>query len=118
VAANVSLGEALPAHINKMERVDTQKSEIQLGGEQRCRKIRWPSQPFSPPIRGIDLRRRAYVIMEAWHKGDKMTNGNVFRAAARAGIKKPKSLTAKECSARAAACRKLIKEMGSEAHQL
>ena len=56
--------------------------------------------------------------MEAWHKGDKMRNGNVFRAAARAGIKNPKSLTAKECSARAAACRKLIKEKGSEAHQL
>jgi hypothetical protein len=56
--------------------------------------------------------------MEAWHKGDKTTNGNVFRAAARAGIKKPKSFTAKECSAKAAACRKLIKEMGSEAHQL
>jgi hypothetical protein len=56
--------------------------------------------------------------MEAWHKGDKMRNGNVFRAAVRAGIKNPTSLTAKECSARAAACRKLIKEKGSEAHQL
>ena len=56
--------------------------------------------------------------MEAWHKGHKTRNGNVFRAVARAGIKNPKSLTAKECSARAAACRKLIKEKGSEAHQL
>ncbi len=35
-------GKMLLAHINKMERVDTQKSEIQLGGEQQCRKIRWP----------------------------------------------------------------------------
>jgi hypothetical protein len=56
--------------------------------------------------------------MEAWHKGDKTRNGNVFRAVARAGIKNPKSLTAKECSARVAACRKLIKEKGLEAHQL
>jgi hypothetical protein len=56
--------------------------------------------------------------MEAWHKGDKMRNENVFRAAARAGIKNPKSRTANECSARAAACRKLIKEKQSEAHQL
>ncbi len=101
-----------------MERVDTQKSEMQLGGEQQYSKIRWPPQPFSPSIRGIDLRRRAYVNMEAWHKGHKTRNGNVFRAVARAGIKNPKSLTAKECSARAAACRKLIKEKGSEAHQL
>jgi hypothetical protein len=33
VAASVSLGEVLPAHIHEMEQVDTQKSEIQLGGE-------------------------------------------------------------------------------------
>jgi hypothetical protein len=48
--------------------------------------------------------------MEAWHKGEKMTNGNVFRAAWRAGIKNPKSLTAEECAAGAETCRKLIKE--------
>ncbi len=118
VVDSKSRGEMLPAHINEMERVDTQKSEIQLGREQQCRKIRCPPQPFSPSIRGIDLRRRAYVNMEAWHKGDKTRNGNVFRAAARAGIKNPNSLTAKECSARAAACCKLIKKRGSEAHQL
>jgi hypothetical protein len=56
--------------------------------------------------------------MKAWHKGDKTRNGNVFRAAARAVIKNPKSYTAKECSTRVAVCCKLIKEKGSEAHQL
>ena len=56
--------------------------------------------------------------MEAWHKGKKRTNGNVFRAAWRAGIKNPKSLTAEECAAGAETCRKLIKEKGPEAHQL
>jgi hypothetical protein len=39
VVDSKSRGEMLPAHINEMERVDTQKSEIQLGGEQRCRKM-------------------------------------------------------------------------------
>jgi hypothetical protein len=34
VVDSKSRGEMLPAHINKMEQVDTQKSEIQLGGEQ------------------------------------------------------------------------------------
>jgi hypothetical protein len=118
VAGDKSREEKLPTQSREMERIDTQKSEIQLGGERRCRKIRRPLQPFSPSIRGIDRRRRAYVNMEAWHKGEKTTNGNVFRAAWRAGIKNPKSLTAEECAAGAETCRKLIKEKGPEAHQL
>ena len=56
--------------------------------------------------------------MEAWHKGDKKSNGNVFRAVARAGINRPKTLTAEECTAGAAACRKLIKEKTSKASHL
>ena len=50
--------------------------------------------------------------MEAWHKGNKKSNGNVFRAAARAGSSRPETLTV------AAACRKLIKEKESEASHL
>ena len=38
---------------------------------------------LQPKIRGIDLRCRAYVNIEAWLKGNKKSNGNVFRAAAR-----------------------------------
>ncbi len=98
--------------------MDTQKTKKQSGGEKRCRKIRQPPQPFSPQICGIDLRHRAYVNMEAWHNGDKKSNGNVFRASARAGINRPKTLTAEECTAGAAACRKLIKEMASKASHL
>ncbi len=101
----------LPTHQEEMERLDTQKTEIQLGGEQRCRKIRQPLQPFSPQIRRIDLRHRAYVNMVAWHKGDKKSNGNVFRAVARAGINRPKTLTAVECTAGESACHKLIKQV-------
>ncbi len=33
-------GAVLPTHQEKMEWLDTQKTEIQLGREQRCRKIR------------------------------------------------------------------------------
>jgi hypothetical protein len=108
----------LPTHQEEMDWLGTQKTEIQLGGEQRCRKIRQPPQPFSPQICGIDLRHRAYVNMEAWHKGDKKSNGNMFRVAARAGIKRPKTLTAVECTAGAAACCKLIKEKASKASHL
>jgi hypothetical protein len=66
----------------------------------------------------IDLRRRAYVNMEAWHKGDKKSNGNVFRVVARAGINRPKTLTAEECTAGAAACHELIKEKASKVSHL
>ncbi len=111
-------GAELPTHQEEMERLDTQKTKIQSGGEQRCRKIRQPPQLFSPQIREIDLRRRAYVNMEAWHKGDKKSNGNVFRAVARAGISRPKTLTAEECTAGAAACQKLIKENTSKVSHL
>ena len=46
--------EKLPMQAREMEKIDTQKSEIQLGGEQRCHKIRRPPQLSSPSIRGID----------------------------------------------------------------
>jgi hypothetical protein len=58
-------GVVPPIHQEEMEQLDTQKTEIQLGREQRCRKIRQPPQPFSPQIRGIVFRHRPYVNMEA-----------------------------------------------------
>ncbi len=81
-------------------------------------KIRQPPHSFNPQICGIDLRHRAYINMKAWHKEDKKSNRNVFRAAARAGINRPKTLTAEECIAGAAACCKLIKENASKASHL
>ncbi len=42
----------------------------------------------------------------------------MFRAAARAGIIRPKTLTADECAAGVASCHKLIKEKESEVSQL
>jgi hypothetical protein len=114
-----ALPRAVPlTHQEEMEQLNTQKTKIQLGREQRCRKIRPLPQPFSHQICGIDLRRRAYVNMEAWHKGDKTSIKNVFRAVARAGINRPKTLTAEECTAGAKACRKLIKEKASKASHL
>ncbi len=56
--------------------------------------------------------------MEAWHKGDNKSNRNVFRAAARAGINRTKTLTVVECTTGAAACRKLIKKKALKASHL
>ena len=53
-----------------------------------------------------------------WHKGNKKSNRNVFRVAAKAGISRPETLTDDNCATGAAACRKLIKEKESEASQM
>jgi hypothetical protein len=63
-------------------------------------------------------RPQAQSAHQHGHKGDKKSNGNVFRLAARAGINRLKTLTAEECTAGAAACCKLIKENASKASHL
>jgi hypothetical protein len=96
-----------------------QKSKIQRGGERRCRKITKPFLPFSPQVWGINMRRRAFVKLVAWHKSGKPLEGkHGFRAAARAGIKNAKELTISECARGATACRKLLKEQESQAGHL
>ncbi len=108
---------ALPIHQEEMEQVDTQKTETQTGGKRWCRKIRRSPQLFSPQIQGIDFRWQAYVNLVAWHKGNKSTNGNVFRAVVQAGISRLKALTVEECAVGVAACHKLLKEKESQASQ-
>ncbi len=96
-----------------------QKSEIQRGGEHRCRKITKPFLPFSPQVQGIDMKRWAYLNMVAWHKLGKPLKGkHVLRAAAQAGIKNLKKLTISERAKGATACRKLLKEQESQAGHL
>jgi hypothetical protein len=101
-----------------METLDIQKIKAQTGGELRCRKIRKPAFSFSPPIHDLDLRRQAYVNLCKWHKGDKLTNKQVFREAMRHGIDHPKELTAEQCAQGVAACQKLLKEHKEDAEGL
>jgi hypothetical protein len=104
-------GQGPPGHQEELEQIDVQKSNIQRGGEHRCRKIIKPLLPFSPQVQGIDMRWRAYVNMVVWHKKGKPLEGrHVLRATARTGIKNPKKLTSAECASRATACQKLLKE--------
>jgi hypothetical protein len=60
---------------------------------------------------------QAYVNLKAWHKG-KSTNSHITRAARRAGIESPRTLTAAQCAAGAAACRRQLKEHESVAKNL
>jgi hypothetical protein len=101
-----------------LEGIDVQRSEIQQGGKHRCQKIIKPLLPFSPPIRGIDMRQRTYMNLVAWHKKGKLSEGNVFQAAWRTGIHNPRALTLEECLARVMACKKLMKEQEEQAGQL
>ena len=99
----------------QLEGIDIQRSEIQRGGECQCRKIVKPKLPFSPPIRGINMQRRAYTNLVAWHKKGGGSGGNVFRAALRAGIERPRSLTVSECEAGIKACKQLMVEQEEKA---
>jgi hypothetical protein len=56
---------ASPTHCAQLDNKDVQRSNIQHGGKRRCRTIVKPLLPFSPPIRGIDMRQRAYVNLIA-----------------------------------------------------
>jgi hypothetical protein len=71
---------ASSTHHAQLENVDVQRSNIQRGGERRSRKIVKPLLPFSPPIRGINMRQRAYVNLVVWHKKGKSSAwlGNPF----------------------------------------
>jgi hypothetical protein len=107
-----------PDDAKDMETLDDQKIEAQTGGELQCRKIHKPALPFSPPICDLDLRRRAYVNLCKWHKGDKPTNKHIFQEAMRHGIDHSKKLTPEQCAQGAAACQKLLKEHKEDAEGL
>ncbi len=79
-----------PSHHEQLENIEVQRSNTQRGGKQRCRKIVKPLLPFSPPIRGINMRQRAYVNLVAWHKKGKSSGGNVFKKAWKSGIYNPR----------------------------
>ena len=118
IAQDIQHKPASPTHLVQLENIDVQRSDIQRGGERRCRKIVKPHLPFSPPIRGIHMRRRAYGNLVAWHEKGIDSGGNVFRAAWRAGIDHPRKLTLAECRAGKQACKQLLKEKEEQSGQL
>jgi hypothetical protein len=107
-----------PSHHKQLENIDVQRSNTQQGGKHRCRKIVKPLLSFSPPIRGIDMRRRAYVNLVAWHEKEKSSGDNIFKKAWKAGINNPRALTLQECLAGIKTCKQLMKEQADQAKQL
>jgi hypothetical protein len=101
-----------------LDRLDIQKTEIQRGGERKCRKINKPALPFSPPIQELDLCQQAYVNLVKWHKNGQSSSKHVFCKAACHGIENPRKLTVKQCKQGAAACRKLLKEHKKDVNHL
>ncbi len=107
-----------PSHLKQLENIDVQRSNTQRGGERRCRKKVKPLLPFSPPIRGINMRRRAYVNLVVWHEKGKIPGGNIFKKAWKAGIKNPRALTLQEYLTGVKTCKQLMKEQADQAKQL
>ncbi len=110
IARDLQTRPVSPTHLAQLKGIDVQRSDIQCGGERKCRKIVKPHLPFSPPIKGIDMRWRAYINLVVWHKKGRGSGGNVFRAAWRAGIENPRTLTLLECMAGVKACKQLMTE--------
>jgi hypothetical protein len=48
-----------PSHLEQLKNIDVKRINTQQGGKHRCQKIVKPLLPFSPPIRGINMRQRA-----------------------------------------------------------
>jgi hypothetical protein len=66
ITRDLQTKRASPTHHEQLENLDMQRSNIKQGGERRCQKIVEPLRPFSPSIRGINMRQKAYVNLVAW----------------------------------------------------
>ncbi len=78
ITTKTEVGAHNPRCAKDMETLDAQKIKAQTGGKLCCRKIQKPALPFSPPIRDLDLWRRAYVNLVKWHEGGQLSNKHVF----------------------------------------
>jgi hypothetical protein len=54
-----------PDEVKKMEALDKQMVEMQLGSEKQCRPIFSTNLPFSEPVRTFHFRRRAYQVKKS-----------------------------------------------------
>jgi hypothetical protein len=115
IARDIQMRPVSPTHLAQLERIGVQWSDIQRKGERQGRKTVKPHLPFSPPIRGIGMRLRAYTNLVVWHNKGGGSGGNVFRATWRAGIENPRALTLSECMSGVKACKQLMAEQEDKA---
>ncbi len=107
-----------PDKVKKMEALDKQMVEMQLGSEKQCCPIFSTNLPFSKPVRTLHFRRRAYQGLLACFQHKVPRTSNIIRQAIKAGIPQPRLLSANQCLDGIEVCTCKLKGLQSQAHGL
>ncbi len=86
-----------PDEVKKMEALDKQMVEMQLGSEKQCRPIFSTNLPFSKPVRTLHFWRRAYQGLLACFQNKVPSTSNIIRQAIKSGIPQPRLLSSNQC---------------------
>jgi hypothetical protein len=117
IAEKLGKGAISTKQIATMERIDIQKTEIQLGAEKHCQKLMAAPLPFSLPICYLHKQREAFVNLKAWLE-KKTSNSHITCDAHKAGIPQPRLRLIADFIAGIVACKRKLKEMQPQAEQL
>jgi hypothetical protein len=102
----------------RAQTMDDTKVGIMKSAEKKCRKLTSQySLPCSPEIQRVIRLRRAYKDLGRWLEG-RSKSSNIIKAAARAGIARPRHLTIQQCSAGEMACLQRQRKLEREADSL
>jgi hypothetical protein len=107
-----------PNEVKKMEVLDKQMVEMQLGSEIQCRPIFSTNLPFSKPVCTLHFRRRAYQGLLACFQNKVPRTSNIIRQAIKAGIPQPHLLSSNQCLDGIEVCTCKLKGLQSQAHSL
>ncbi len=85
-----------PDKVKKMEALDKQMVEMQLGSKKQCRPIFSTNLPFSEPVCTLHFQRRAYQGLLACFQHKVPRTSNIIRQAIKAGIPQLRLLSANQ----------------------
>jgi hypothetical protein len=113
--------QGYPSHPNgvkKMEALDKQMVEMQLGSKKQCWQIFSTNLPFSEPVRTLHFWRRAYQGLLAGLQNKVPRTGNIIWQAIKAGIPQLRLLSSDQCLDGIEVCSQKLKGLQSQAHSL
>jgi hypothetical protein len=107
-----------PNKVKKMEALDKQMVEMQLGSEKQCCPIFSTNLPFSKPVRTLHFRRRAYQGLLACFQNKAPCTSIIIKQAIKAGIPQLRLLSSNQCLDGIEVCTCKLKGLQSQAHGL
>jgi hypothetical protein len=107
-----------PDEVKKMEALDKQMVEMQLGSEKQCPPIFSTNLPFSEPVHTLHFQRRAYQGLLACFQNKAPCTSNIIRQGIKAGIPQPRLLSSNQCLDGIEVCTCKLKGLQSQAHGL